>query len=257
MPVLPSLDSRAQHAMLPCKVCGGNSVPYGMADFNKSCEDRTSPLLPPRGVEVRYHRCARCRLLFTAALDNWSKDDYLAHIYNDDYIEVDPDYIEKRPLHNKLLMANLLGEEKGLRVLDYGGGNGRLAQELASAGYRASSWDPMDRGAVMPAQHAFDVISAFEVFEHTPEPLQTFAQILSFLNTDGILLFSTLTLDDLPPGGMQHFYIAPRNGHITLHSSQSLDIMAQQQGYRVHHFDPLIHLVFKYDLPAWLRNRSA
>ena len=32
-------------------------------------------------------------VIFTTAFDHWSKADYLQHIYNDDYVLVDPDWL--------------------------------------------------------------------------------------------------------------------------------------------------------------------
>ncbi len=77
----------------PCKICGGDTALDGVVDFNKSCHEQHGLRLPVTGVPVYYRRCAACGFLFTDALDDWSIEDFRAHIYNDDYHVVDPDYL--------------------------------------------------------------------------------------------------------------------------------------------------------------------
>jgi 2-polyprenyl-3-methyl-5-hydroxy-6-metoxy-1,4-benzoquinol methylase len=103
----------------------------------------------------------------------------------------------------------------------------------------------------VPPSGSFDFISAFEVLEHTPEPLATVQEALGLLNERGVLLFSTLTIDHVPPRGMDNWYIAPRNGHITLYTRRSLQTMFAGLGYRIHHFNDNLHMALK-DVPEWL-----
>jgi SAM-dependent methyltransferase len=230
-----------------CKVCQGEAQLYGVTDFNKNCEEPRGCYLPLAGVPIYYHRCGRCGLVFTNAFDHWTKSDYLQHIYNEDYGVVDPDYVEVRPAHNASLVFNFIQKEPALKCLDYGGGNGKLTALLRARGVDAYSWDPMAEEAEVPAPGSFDFVSAFEVLEHTPEPLTTVQHVLGLLNRRGVALFSTLTIDALPPRAIDHWYIAPRNGHITIHTRQSLQTTFAKFGYRVHHFNDNLHLASNID----------
>ena len=127
-----------------CKVCNEPAPLYGVTDFNKSCEERRGLYLPLTGVPVYYHRCDACGLIFTTAFDHWSKADYLQHIYNDDYVLVDPDYIDSRPAGNAAFILDFIKKGHDLRCLDYGGGNGKLTSLLRERGVDGHSWDPMD-----------------------------------------------------------------------------------------------------------------
>ncbi|MFM0314480.1 class I SAM-dependent methyltransferase [Paraburkholderia nemoris] len=234
-----------------CKICRGRAPLCGVADFNKNCEERRSHFLPLAAIPVYYHRCDDCGLVFTHAFDRWSKSAFVKHIYNAAYADVDPDYIEARPAANASAIANFIARGDRLKCLDYGGGNGRLAALLRERGVDAHSWDPMGQGGAEPAPDSFDLVMAFEVLEHTPDPCVTVASALSMLRPNGVMLFSTLTIDSLPPRAMDHWYIAPRNGHITIHTSRSLESLFEAFGYRVHHFDQNTHLALR-EVPDWL-----
>jgi 2-polyprenyl-3-methyl-5-hydroxy-6-metoxy-1,4-benzoquinol methylase len=190
--------------------------------------------------------------VFTSSFDHWSRSDFSAHIYNDAYVEIDPDYVDVRPSGTAPAIVDFVRNASGLKLLDYGGGNGKLAMLLREAGIDAQSWDPMDaHGESAPPRAAFDLVTAFEVFEHTPEPLATAEQALGALKEGGVLVFSTLTIDEPPSRTLDHWYIAPRNGHITIHTARSLDALFGSLGYQLRHFNAGLHMAFR-ELPAWL-----
>jgi hypothetical protein len=148
--------------MSMCKVCNEPAPLYGVTDFNKSCEERRGRYLPLTGVPVYYNRCDACGLIFTTAFDHWSRADYLQHIYNDDYVLVDPDYIDSRPAGNAAFILDFIKKGHALRCLDYGGGNGRLMSLLREGGVDAHSWDPMDEeGCRRPAHSLSSARSKF------------------------------------------------------------------------------------------------
>jgi 2-polyprenyl-6-hydroxyphenyl methylase/3-demethylubiquinone-9 3-methyltransferase len=236
---------------VPCKICGTASALEGVVDFNKNASEPQNVFLRLCGVPVYYHRCPNCGCVFTVAFDDWSLADFSRNIYNEGYAQVDPDYRESRPIANAQLVVNFTARANDLRILDYGGGNGRLARELAARGTAAMSWDPMESSGPRPPLASFDLITCFEVVEHTPTPIETFADALSYLRPGGVMLFSTLTIDGLPRRGLHHWYIAPRNGHVTIHTKRSLALLAEQFGRRVHHFDSVYHLCCA-EIPRWV-----
>jgi SAM-dependent methyltransferase len=228
-----------------CKVCGTLTELQGCVDAGRSCEIYRRTYLQLSGMPIYYHRCLGCGFLFTVAFDTWSFADFREKIYNDGYAAADPDYADgSRARANAALTDNVMGQLNARRVLDYGGGDGTMATELRAKGLDAHSWDPLTdriRGdAVAPG--TFDLVTAFEVFEHTPTPIPTAAEALNFLRPHGRLLFSTLLVDDLPRQATDFWYIAPRNGHISLHTSASLRALFARLGWTVRSFSANLHV---------------
>ena len=234
----------------PCKICAGSADLYGVVDFNKSCREAENVFLPLLGVPVYYHRCDNCGLIFSNAFDQWSAADFQNYIYNAAYAEVDPEHTDVHPRKLADMVFSFIKGAGDLRVLDYGGGTGLTAAVLRDKGIAAISWDPM-REEAQPVQSRFDLVTCFEVFEHTATPRSTAENALTFLDHKGVLLFSTLAIDTLTPRDAGFWYIAPRNGHITLYSPKSLQALFAPLDCNVHHFNDNVHMAYR-TLPAWL-----
>ena len=73
-------------------------------------------LLPLSGVPIYYRHCASCDFLYTDAFDDWSIEDFRAHIYNDEYAMADPEYAQKRPRDNASLRRDSSGASCGPRI---------------------------------------------------------------------------------------------------------------------------------------------
>jgi hypothetical protein len=228
-----------------CKICSGHATLHGVCDLNKSCEERRGSFLPLAGVPIYYHRCDACGLIFTRAFDLWSKADYLQHIYNDDYVKVDPDYVDIRSRDNAALILSFIKPELHPRVLDYGGGNGRLAKLLTDAGIDALGWDPMNGDPLSSPAGSFDLVTAFEVLEHTPDPLVSLGEALSLVNDSGAMLFSTLLSNTTVRRGVNHWYIAPRNGHITIFTRSALTKLLASFGFQLHSVNEGLHIAVR------------
>jgi 2-polyprenyl-6-hydroxyphenyl methylase/3-demethylubiquinone-9 3-methyltransferase len=235
-------------ATVACKVCGGVAAIVGAVDFNRSCEVGLGKAeLAPCGISIPYHRCGQCGLIFTMAFDKMCPQDFLRLIYNDGYAAADPDYAQRRPLANSITLRNMFQATPDLRILDYGGGNGQLAALLREAGFaRVDTFDPF------VAQHAarppgrYDLVVCFEVMEHSPQPRGTLADIASFIDDPGMLIFSTLLQPaDIAAMRLHWWYVAPRNGHCTLHSRASLARLTRDAGFALASTGDALHLMFK------------
>ncbi len=232
----------------PCKICGGAAPLYGMVDFNRSCEEVHGRYLPRLGIPVHYRCCTGCGFLFTECFDDWTEAEFKQFIYNDDYIKVDPDYLEVRPASNAAMLVNQVGRDRSkIRMLDYGGGNGLLARRLRDVGFaHVETYDPFTPEFSKRPDAKFDLITSFETFEHLPDPLSVIDTMVDLLTPNGVVLFSTLLQPpEIAQVGMAWWYIGPRNGHVSLFSARALAIAWQRHGFTVSSFSPGSHLAFR------------
>ncbi len=246
---------------MECKICRGPTAFFGAANFNKNCEERRGLILPPHAEVVTYVKCEHCGTIFTADFDAWTSQDFARRIYNDEYVLIDTDVVEARPRHNAQLIADLV-VDRGVSILDYGGHAGYLSRMLRDGGFSADSWDPygdpaadaVSATATAALRDRYDFIASFEVLEHTVDPDGTVADMVGRLATGGAILFSTYVLDFETDVTIDHWYISPRNGHVTVHSRRGLSILFGRHEMRVHHYSRGLHLAWHdgMPLPAWL-----
>jgi len=236
---------------LCCPVCKSGCQWLDVVDFNKSCEELRGKFLPLAGLPVYYAQCGYCGFCFAPEMCGWSLEVFSERVYNHDYPSVDPDYLDARPRANAAMLAKMFTGFPATH-LDYGGGNGLLSALLRDVGWASVSYDPfVDRAAVISSTGRFDLITAFEVFEHVPDVQALMGNLCSLLAPNGIILFSTLLSDGniQPNRRLSWWYAAPRNGHISLFSSKSLEILARQNGFNFGSFSKGLHIFFKNSPP--------
>jgi hypothetical protein len=149
---------------------------------------------------------------------------------------------------------------KGRRHLDYGGGNGLLARLLRQQGWDSTNCDPfVDRDVDPGALGRFDPISAFEVFEHTPDVRASPQAILPLMRQPGVLPFRTVVSDGAikPNQRLLWRYAAPRNGHVNPFSNRSLAMLAEQHEFRFATASAGIHVFVRTPPPARARDLFA
>jgi SAM-dependent methyltransferase len=238
----------------PCKICAAPSELFGVVDFHRPCLTPGVVHPPLSGVPVYYRRCPACGFLFTDAFDDWSEDEFKVRIYNDDYITVDPDYLTARPTANAGVVAGLWDAHKaGMRVLDYGGGNDVLCSALRGIGFsEAVTYDPMVPEHASRPNGKFDLVTCFETLEHLPDPLAGIARIAECVAEPGAVFYSTLTQPaDFDRHGMLWWYIAPRNGHVSIFTKQALALAWARHGFKTAALNDGTHLAFRTLPKSW------
>ncbi|MGE5384808.1 MAG: class I SAM-dependent methyltransferase [Betaproteobacteria bacterium] len=213
--------------------------------------------LPLTGIPVYYFVCRTCGFCFAPKFSTWSQEDFKRNIYNDEYAIVDPGYIESRPRDNAENMKAMFPEfSPNLRHLDYGGGEGLLSSILKRYAWNSESYDPIidNSSDALPKLGKFDLITAFEVFEHVSDLDRLMTDLNLSLIDDGIILFSTLLSDGNIDGDrITWWYASPRNGHISLFSKQSLTILANKYKFMFGSFSPGFHILAR-TIPAWAKH---
>jgi hypothetical protein len=96
-----------------------------------------------------------------------------------------------------------------------------------------------DDGDVAGGSYA--LVTAFEVFEHLPQPLDDIRQMLTFSRN---LLFSTLLVPDPPPPPASWWYYALEGGqHVALYSRTALERLAARLGLHLATYRQRWHLL--------------
>jgi hypothetical protein len=226
---LPPLRENAPAEATPCKICSAPAAAFDVVDFNKCCHYG----LYPFGfsyIPVIYHRCEECSFIFTTFCDAWSSADFSKFIYNDDYVLVDPEYTGARATRTASHIAELLRGCESAGILDYGSGSGLFAKAMKTHGFtEIVGHDPFSE----PERPTglFQIITCFEVVEHAVRPLTIFEDMLSVLASDGAIIVGT----GLQPANIGEircnwWYIAPRNGHVSVYAQETFTRIAEKLG---------------------------
>ena len=211
-------------------------------------------LLQRTGVAIDYFLCDQCGYCFAPEFSSWVFEDFEKYIYNADYELVDPDYKFIRPISNAGFVDEKFGTAKhSIKHLDYGGGAGLLSKTLLEKAWNSISYDPfVDREMNPEALGQFDLVTAYEVFEHVSDSAGLVETLKKLCKPNGIILFSTLISDgNIVRGQMlDWWYAAPRNGHVSLFSQKSLNLLVSQGGWQGISFSNNLHAAFRV-VPDW------
>jgi SAM-dependent methyltransferase len=220
-----------------CKICGEACESFDFLDFNKFCDELNPFRFGHSGVNVHYVRCRHCGLIFTNFFDNWTDADWKRFVYNQDYVKVDKEYANTRPVHVAKDFARRLRGAEQARILDYGSGAGVFGDRMREQGFRhVECYDPFS--SPRRPEGLFDIITCFEVIEHSPAPMDTLRDMAGLMADGGCILFSQTTQpDDILARRSGWWYLAPRNGHISVYTEETLVVMGRLTGLRFYRGD--------------------
>lgn len=229
--------------MIRCKCCGNKSEHLGFVDFSKSCQDRHGvKIFKSNGNKVSYLRCSHCGFIFTTLCDGWTSEDFKNKIYNKDYYKADGVIpgTEGRNLGYESglqIAANLRKTQENIDILDFGsGGNpGNFGKALIDKGFRVTSYDPfMGDASVIKEDKKFDFIISIEVFEHCHDLENVLRLLDRHSKKDCIVFFSTMLHENVPDSRqLESWYIAPRNGHISIFTFEAVWVFFRRIGFNV------------------------
>ena len=127
-----------------------------------------------------------------------------------------------------------------------------MAESLRVAGFaQVETYDPFVRHYSAKPHGRFDCLVSFEVLEHSTNPSGTIADMLDFLTDAGFIFLSTLLQpSDIDRVGLNWWYAAPRNAHVSLYSSESLEKLLQPFGFKLVSLDQSYHVLYR-EMPAF------
>lgn len=209
-----------------------------MDKLNKTCRlcggpvERQFDLLVLSRHRVGYSRCHECGSLQTDE-PHWLAEAYATSLTVSDVGAV------RRCLHCRAVIWVVLRllRMRQVRLLDYGGGSGLLCRLLRDIGIDAWTSDPygsseyarlfrVDAGVAAPG--SFEVVTAFEVFEHLPRPSDDLAKLFH--------LFPEVLIASTEPYRADYdkswWYLVSSTGqHVFFYSQTALQQVANRFGY--------------------------
>jgi 2-polyprenyl-6-hydroxyphenyl methylase/3-demethylubiquinone-9 3-methyltransferase len=227
------LDRRAQYqSPRACKVCQRTAVEFDRVDFNKYCSIENYFEFGLSGIPITYFRCLSCGCIYTEDFDDWSRSDFAERIYNEDYIKVDGEYARIRPEQYAQSFALRFSGCENARILDYGAGAGIFVQRMRELGYRhIEAYDPFS--SPTRPDGTFDIITCFEVIEHSTDPVATVGEMKALLRDDGCIVFSqTVQPPDILSRRGSWWYLAPRNGHASTFTEEALAEIGRRHAFQ-------------------------
>jgi hypothetical protein len=219
----------------PCRLCGSDAQPqFSLTVLQK--------------YQVQYYLCTRCKSLQTEApywlqeaySDASSADSQGSASKNLNNLDTGAAQRNLRSLAATMLVAKAL---KAKNLVDYGGGDGLLCRLLRDYGLNAFVSDPhasptYAQGFTDPNFEHPDLLTAFEVFEHLPDPATDLAGLFA---TDPVALLATTSI--YSGQGPDWWYLIPETGHhIFFYSEEALKIIADRHGYEL--LRPGAHILF-------------
>ena len=152
------------------------------------------------------------------------------------------------------LLLKLFFDPKG-KCIDYGGGYGLFTRLMRDAGYDFRRIDPhceniFARGfEATTADAPFELLTAFEVFEHLTDPLAGVADMLRYSDS----IFFTTELSAAAGTPAECPYYGPEHGqHVSFFTIRSLRILAGKHGLKLYSDGKFRHMLTPRRLPRAL-----
>lgn len=198
---------------MKCRICTAASDHFATAEVLGACE-------------IAYFRCARCGFIQTED-PHWLEEAYTSTIAKSDVGLVRRQ--TRLAQATRALISAVFDSDAAF--LDYGGGSGLFVRMMRDAGFDFYLWDKYGanifaRGfkGVIGARDRYELITAFEVFEHFVDPTDEVARLLGWSDN---VFFSTTLVPEPPPNPEEWWYYGLDHGqHVSLYTVDSLRVLA-------------------------------
>ncbi len=212
-----------------CKVCQSLSLPFASAKILNG------------KYNIQYFQCQNCGFIQTEE-PYWLGDAYSQAIAPSDEGLIFRNLMLAQITNN--IISNFFNSEASF--LDFGGGYGLLVRLMRDIRYNFFWEDKycqnlFAQGFETRGDRSYQLLTAFEVFEHLVNPLEEIEELLKYSQN---ILFSTELIPANNPKPDQWWYYALNEGqHISLYSLKSLSILAKKFGLNLYTNHSSIHLL--------------
>ena len=196
--------------------------------------------------DIAYYQCTECGFVQTES-PYWLDEAYSEAIADSDIGLV------YRNLNLSILTNRMISNHfnSDASFLDYGGGYGLFVRLMRDNGFDFHWEDKFcenifAKNFLLKPNIKYELVTAFEVFEHLPDPLMEIEAMLQF--SDSILFSTELLPADNPRPG-EWWYYAPQTGqHISLYTRKSLQEIARQLGLKCYSDSSSNHLLSRREM---------
>lgn len=193
--------------------------------------------------DVNYFQCEHCGFIQT------EKPYWLDEAYSDAITKSDLGLISRNialARISKIIIMTLFNSNA--KFIDYGGGYGifvRMMRDFGFDFYRSDKFCAnlfsLGFDADVEGRNQYELITAFEVFEHLANPLNEIEHILSFSKS---ILFSTLLVPRNSPKLSEWWYYGIEHGqHISFYTPKSLKEIADKFHLNLYSNGSSLHLL--------------
>jgi len=221
---------------LKCKVCESNSHHFAQGKIMGK-------------YDVDYFQCSNCGFVQTEE-PYWLEEAYSQPIASSDV------GLAFRNLSFSQITQNLLFNffNHQSRFLDYGGGYGLFVRLMRDAGFDFYWLDKFCQNIFAQgfesdgaANNQFELVTAFEVFEHLVHPID---ELEILLKKSRNILFSTELLPQSNPKPDEWWYYVLHEGqHVSLYTAKALSIIATKFNLNFYSNASSLHLLTEKKLP--------
>lgn len=215
-----------------CKVCAQPATPFSSATLLGK-------------YDVQYYRCSSCGFIQTES-PYWLEEAYAEPIAATDIGMVS----RNLSLAKKTRALIPVFFDSRARFLDFGGGYGLFVRLMRDAGfdfYRLDRLCPNLFAAGFNGyetqQGEYELVTAFEVFEHFEDPLDEISGVLRFSDN---LLFTTLLIPPHNPRPGEWWYYGLEHGqHVSFFSARALAEVGKRLSLKLVSDGKFLHLLTK------------
>jgi len=215
-----------------CNICNRETLPFQQAMVRGK-------------YNVQYFCCPNCGFIQTES-PYWLGEAYAEAINTSDVGLV------ARNLETARVTKAVISVffESAAKFVDYGGGYGLFVRLLRDSGFDFYRYDRFcanlfAHGLDVTASELqkYELVTAFEVFEHLVDPMQDIAAIAKFSEN---ILFTTNITPTPPPLLKNWWYYGLDHGqHVSLYSRTSLSVVAAQLNLHLYSNGVNLHLLTK------------
>jgi 2-polyprenyl-3-methyl-5-hydroxy-6-metoxy-1,4-benzoquinol methylase len=214
------------------------------------CRSSAAPLSKARILgrhDIQYYVCSACGFIQTEQ-PYWLDEAYADSIARSDIGLIGRNI--KVSNITSIVIRSFYDSDK--KFLDYGGGNGMFVRMMRDKGFDFYWSDKFTAnqfatGFEAGEDETYELLTAFEVFEHLTEPLVEVEKMLSYSRN---ILFSTNLIPANRPAPQDWWYYTLDTGqHVSLYSKQALIVLAHKFGLNYYSNGVSIHLFTERRLP--------